>query len=41
MYEKVFDMMVRILFSLLRMIKIFIIEVDIEVNFEEGLNIFF
>lgn len=36
MYEKVFGMMVRILFSLLRMIKIFIMEVDIEVNFEEG-----
>lgn len=41
MYEKASGMMARILLSLLRMTKIPTIEVDIEVNFEEGQNIFF
>lgn len=41
MYEKASGMMARTLFSLLRMTKIPTIEVDIEVNFEEGPNIFF
>lgn len=41
MYEKASGMMARTLFSLLRMTKIPTIEVDIEVNFEEGQNIFF
>lgn len=41
MYEKASDMMARTLFSLLRMTKIPTIEVDIEVNFEEGQNSYF
>lgn len=41
MYEKASGMMARTLFSLLRMTKIPTIEVNIEVNFEEGPNIFF
>lgn len=42
MYEKASGMMARTLFSfILRMTKIPTIEVDIEVNFEEGPNIFF
>lgn len=41
MYKKASGMMARTLFSLLRMTKIPTIEVDIEVNFEEGQNIFF
>lgn len=41
MYKKASGMMARTLFSLLRMTKIPTIEVDIEVNFEEGQNIYF
>lgn len=41
MYKKASGMMARTLFSLLRMTKIPTIEVDIELNFEEGQNIFF
>lgn len=40
-YEKVSGVKSRTLFSLLRMTKIPTIEVDIEVNFEEGPNTFF
>lgn len=40
-YEKVSGVKSRTLFSLLRITKIPTLEVDIEVNFEEGQNIFF
>lgn len=41
MYEKASGVMARTLSSLQRMARISTIEVDIEVNFEEGPNIFF